>query len=227
MFRSDRLAALMEERGISQAALAREVGVSQTAIWKLVSGKGAAQGSKHIHKIARALGTSPEYLMDETDDAAPLEGVSEPRLGFKGAAFQPKPDTVDLQEFDLAYGLGSSFIHDMPVTGEARTFSRGWLRHFTESPFDKLFWARGIGDSMTPTIQDADVVLIDTAQRTPRIWDKLWAVEMGGMGMIKRLRPTKDASGMRLLSDAGQPEETAYDGEMNVIGRVVAIVRKV
>ncbi|MCB2051793.1 MAG: helix-turn-helix transcriptional regulator, partial [Novosphingobium sp.] len=79
----------------------------------------------------------------------------------------------------------------------------------------------------TPTIQDADVILIDTAQRTPRIWDKLWAMEMGGMGMIKRLRPTKDGQGIRLLSDGGLPEEIAFDGEMTIVGRVVAIVRKV
>lgn len=81
---------------------------------------------------------------------------------------------------------------------------------------------------MTPTIQDADVVLIDTHQRTPMIWDKLWAVEVGGLGAIKRLRPTRDGSGMRLLSsNPDVPEEVCYDEELSVIGRVVAIVRKV
>jgi phage repressor protein C with HTH and peptisase S24 domain len=80
---------------------------------------------------------------------------------------------------------------------------------------------------MMPTILDSDVVLIDTSQKTPRLWDQLWAVDMGGMGMIKRLRPTKDGTGMVLVSsNPDVPDETAYDGEMNIVGRVVAIMRK-
>jgi len=71
------------------------------------------------------------------------------------------------------------------------------------------------------------VVLIDGANRTPRQWDKIWAVEVGGLGAIKRLRPTKDGKGIRMLSDGGQPEEVCYDDELTVIGRVCAIVRKV
>lgn len=221
----NRLKELLKLKRMSQAEVANAIGVTQPTIGRLIDGTTKETGK--LLELAIHLETTPEYLVGWSDEIGPEARLNDRQQPFKGAAFKTKPDTVDLQEFDLAYGLGASFIHDVPVTGEARTFSRGWLRHFTESPFDKLFWARGIGDSMTPTIQDADVVLIDTAQRTPRIWDKLWAVEMGGMGMIKRLRPTKDANGMRLLSDAGQPEETAYDGEMNVIGRVVAIVRKV
>ena len=43
---------------------------------------------------------------------------------------------------------------------------------------------------------------------------------------IKALRPGKDGA-MRIISiNPDWPEEVAYDGEMNVIGRVVAIVRK-
>lgn len=56
----------MGERDLSQAALAREVGVSQQSIGRLVSGK--AVGSRHLHKIAKALKTTPAYLTGETDD---------------------------------------------------------------------------------------------------------------------------------------------------------------
>ncbi len=56
----------MAERGLSQSELARRVGVSQAAVYNLVSG--GAYGSKHIHRIARELGTTPAYLTGETDD---------------------------------------------------------------------------------------------------------------------------------------------------------------
>jgi phage repressor protein C with HTH and peptisase S24 domain len=80
---------------------------------------------------------------------------------------------------------------------------------------------------MMPAILDSDILLIDTTQQSPRMWDQFWAIEMHGLGMIKSLRPAKDG-GMRLVSvNPDFRDELAYDGEMNVIGRVVAIVRKV
>ncbi|MEJ2410017.1 MAG: helix-turn-helix transcriptional regulator [Novosphingobium sp.] len=66
MLSADRLRAQMALHGLSQAELARRVGISQQTIAHLVSGQ--AFGSKHIHQIARALGTTPAYLMRETDD---------------------------------------------------------------------------------------------------------------------------------------------------------------
>lgn len=64
----------MERRGLSQSELARRIGVSQQNIHRLVSGK--AYGSRHLHKIARELGTSPAYLAGEIDD--PEEGAPPP-----------------------------------------------------------------------------------------------------------------------------------------------------
>lgn len=66
MLIADRLRDLMVERGLSQSELARRVGVSQATIYKLVSGTG--YGSKHLHNIAKHLGTTPDYLEGVTDD---------------------------------------------------------------------------------------------------------------------------------------------------------------
>jgi transcriptional regulator with XRE-family HTH domain len=60
----------MRQRAVSQSELARQIGTSPTTVWKLLNEP--AQGSKHLHKIARVLGTSPEYLMDETSDSASI-----------------------------------------------------------------------------------------------------------------------------------------------------------
>jgi transcriptional regulator with XRE-family HTH domain len=61
-----RLRERMHAAGISQAELARRIRVSQQAIGKLAAG--GAYGSKHLHRIARELGTTPAYLTGETDD---------------------------------------------------------------------------------------------------------------------------------------------------------------
>lgn len=63
---AERLERLMADRALSQSELARRVGVSQQTIFKLV--RGESYGSRYIHRIARALETSPSYLEGETDD---------------------------------------------------------------------------------------------------------------------------------------------------------------
>ena len=62
----ERLSALLAQKSVRQSELARRVGVSQTAINKLTLG--LSYGSKHLHRIARELGTTPAYLTGETDD---------------------------------------------------------------------------------------------------------------------------------------------------------------
>lgn len=66
VFQSARLRDLLEKRGVSQSQLARRIGVTQQTISKLVTDD--RTGSKHIHKIARELLTTPAYLMGEIDD---------------------------------------------------------------------------------------------------------------------------------------------------------------
>lgn len=224
MLNGDRIKERLEAIGATQTALAKEIGVSAQAVSKMVLGE--TRDSPKLYQMARFLRTTPEYLTGESDDPGQVSQVADRQLAYRGPPAE-QSDTVELEQFDLSYGLGSTYIHDVPVTGVRRTFSRAWIRHFTDSPMEYLFFATGAGDSMIPTILDADVVLIDTFDRTPKFADKLWAVEVGGLGMIKRLRPTKDGRGMRLLSSAENvPEEVVYDDEMRVVGRIAGIFRK-
>ena len=79
---------------------------------------------------------------------------------------------------------------------------------------------------MESTIHESDIVLIDRRQDSPRIADLIWAFAFGEIGMIKRLRPMPDGS-VKILSDnPAVPPEVAHDGELHIIGRVVAVVKK-
>ena len=214
----DRIAERMAALGVSQSELARRIGVSQPAIGKLVNGQ--STNSRYLHLIARELGTTPQYLTGETDD--PNEG----------ALPLPTPDLiseqlglVEIKEIDLSYGMGACY-NDSPVTAKIRHLPASWLRIYTSSDPEKLFFARAIGDSMVPTLYDGDMVLIDTADLTIRFSDQIWAIAYGHTGMIKRLRPMPDGS-VKILSDNDRvPPEIAYDGEMHVVGRVAAVIRK-
>lgn len=204
---------------LSQSALARMIGVTQGAIAHLVSGRSTS--SVHLPKIAKALQTSMEYLTGETDD--PSEGyVPVPSAEVVAGEL----GLVPVREIDLKYGMGATDL-EVPVTTVVRHFSRDWIRQYTGAAPDHLYFAQGIGDSMTPTILDSDLLLIDASEQSLRLADKMWAIAHGSAGSIKRLRPMPDGS-VKIMSDnQSVRDEIAYDGELHVLGRVVAIIRKV
>lgn len=219
----EHLQAAMDRADINQSQLAERVGVKQPSIGRLLSGE--TKTTRALDLIAQALDTSPAYLKGETSDPIRHGGAADVRLPFRAAAPEPDPDMVQLHELDLAFGMGATYL-DLPVKAQTRSFSREWLRNFTSSPPKDLFFARGVGDSMMPTILDSDIVLIDRSQITPVMGDQIWAVAFGQVGMIKRLRPMPDGS-VKILSDnPSVPPEIACDGELHLLGRVVTIMRK-
>lgn len=216
MIDGNRLQFLMKEQGLSQQALAERVGVKQPTINRLVHGEQG--GTKFLHLIAAELGTTAHYLTGEIDEPYPEDGYRPPAKDI---------NSVEVQEIDLAYGMGGQYLDDIPVKANTVRFTRDWLRNFTDAKPDDLFFARGIGNSMMPTILDSDIVLIDRSQDSMRMNDQIWALSFGGMGMIKRLRSMPDGS-LRIMSDnASVREDRATDDEAHLIGRVVAVVRKI
>jgi transcriptional regulator with XRE-family HTH domain len=68
MIVGDRVRERMDALELTQAELARRVGLAQPSIYGLIHSNKV--GSKHLHKIARELNTTPAYLSGETDDPA-------------------------------------------------------------------------------------------------------------------------------------------------------------
>jgi len=215
------IAALRAHLGDNQSKFADRLEVPQSYVSKWEN-QGKEPATRSMARMAALAGVSVEQFMDEewsADDIGIIRQVPVDQSDDGG-------DEVDIQQWDVAYGMGGGTYLDLPVTGETHKFSRSWLRQFTHAPPNQIFLATGTGDSMMPTILDADIVIVDTSQREVRLADKIWAAAYGQTGIIKRLRPMPDGS-VKILSDnPNVPPETAYDGELSVVGRVVAIVRK-
>ncbi|WP_161626305.1 S24 family peptidase [Sphingobium baderi] len=203
---------LIEWSGETAAAIARNIGSANTTINRFKKGTAETRlGRQTLTKLKEAYPKFPGFV-DADSGERPNDGEDS--------------DDVDIQQWNVAYGMGGGTYLDIPVTGEMHKFSRSWLRQFTNAPPEKIFLATGTGDSMTPTILDSDIVLIDTSENQIRVGDKIWAVAYGETGLIKRLRRMADGS-VKMLSDNPVVDpETAYDGELTVVGRVVAVVRK-
>jgi len=198
------------------------IGTSQASIQRIESGD--TKHPRKIYSLAAALQTSVEYLLGEVDDPWP-DAVKDQRLPFRGYESGSNLGTVAVREIDLTFGMGSTYL-DVPITEVVHSFSRDWIRQYTRADPDKLFFAQGVGDSMFPTLLDSDILLIDTSQQNLNMSDKIWAIAYAECGMVKRLRPVP-GGGVSILSDnPSVPDTVAHDGEMHIIGRVVAVVRK-
>lgn len=219
MIDGNRVAERMRKVGLSQSALAREVGVSQQTIGKVVTGQSA--GSSHLHKIARALQTTAAYLTCEVDD--PSEDAFIPP---SAAEIAMQMGLMKIEEIDLAIGMGATYLDDQSVQTVERWIPEDWVRNFTDSPAAFLTVAKPVGDSMYPTINDRDIVLIDRSQRMIDRQDAIWALSYGGLGTIKRVRAMPDGTFKLMADNPHVREELAVDGEMFVIGRVAGVFRR-
>lgn len=204
------LQALARWADATPAALAKKAGVAVSTINRPYS-------STATTRLSRATIDKLRIAFPEFPGWAELDG--------EASAVAVDPDVVEIDEIDLRYGMGASFL-DVPAMPEKRVFSRAWLRGFTRSAPEQLFWAAGDGDSMEPTIRSGEVMLIDAAQKTMSMSEGIWAVAVGEVGMIKRLHvPGKGR--VQLISDNGRipPAEVAEE-EVHIIGRVIAVVRR-
>lgn len=215
-----------ERLGLSQKAFGELGGVSKNT--QLAYENGSSQFSiDYLTKLAShgldiGFVTTGRRFGDGDADSGQ---VGNPRAAYRADRLV-RAEMVDVAEIDLRFGLGGEYMDEVPVP-QMRSFSRDWLRQITTSPPEHLYWAKGQGNSMEPTISDGDILLIDRTQATPAFGDLYWAIAFGHVGMIKRLRPMPDGS-VKILSDnPSVPPETAVDEELHVFGRVVAVVKKV
>lgn len=205
---------LVEHTGLKPAGVAKAAGLAVTTINRPFNGSADTRLSQ----------TTLGKLRAEFPDFPGWHRANDNGLEFRHDQTE-NDTTVELDQIDLRYGMGGTFT-DGPVQVEKRAFSREWLRSVTSTPPRHLFWATGDGDSMEPTIRSGEIVLIDRSQETPRIDDAIWAVVDGEIGMIKRMRHHADGT-VELLSDNQlvPPRRTA-DDELHIIGRVIAVVRR-
>lgn len=192
------------ELGLSQADVAEKAGISTSTLGNYWNGKRSIPLAA-LRRVAEALSMSVDQLL--------------------GSEVTDQLDLVAIGEVDLAYGLGGTFT-DGPVEVQIHHFPRAWVESITRTPPSMLTFARGRGDSMQPTLQDGDMVLIDRAQRTVREQDAIWALTVGDIAMIKRVRVRGE--NVQILSDNDRvPPDHAHVEEVNVVGRVIFIGRKV
>jgi len=205
------------------------IGLSQRALGEL------ANVSKNTQLAYETASSSIplDYLLKLADHGVDVQYVvtGHRSSDFDGSWRPARPpddaDDVEIDNIDLSYGMGGTFLDVGDADVEKVKFSRRWLRRFTHAPPEDLGSTEGIGDSMEPVIYDRDIVIFDRSARLEdHLSDKMWVFAYGHIGMIKRLRPMPDGTVKIMSANRTYPDEIATGDELHIIGRVVATVRR-
>lgn len=184
MTQADRLNLLLAQKNLTHADLALAIGVSRQAVQKWASGRSAPKGT-NLAKICQFFDVTTEWMTRGEDH---LQQVLKVESVGSYHEDDPTPDGyVAIPEYRITFGAGS----DEPPTIEEEQNSRKAL--YRQDFFD----AHGVkaenckrykvhGDSMQPTLNDGDTVLV--VENPERIVDgDVYVFSVRNEMMIKRL----------------------------------------
>jgi phage repressor protein C with HTH and peptisase S24 domain len=215
-----RIPDVRKELGVSQGELSRRLGISLSMLGKLERNE-RTMTFPWLEKIADALSVEPNDLLVAGDARVTRSDLVPVRSNVE------QDGSIALKAVDLTYSMGSgSVIDDYPEEGVYQ-IDPGLLRSITRSPPERLFVARGSGDSMFPTLINNDTVIIDTGQRRLTMQDRIWAISLHGAGGIKRLRTIGKSRILVVSDNPAVPDQEADAEDVFIAGRVIWIGRAV
>jgi phage repressor protein C with HTH and peptisase S24 domain len=224
--------ALREARGWKRPELARRMDTTPQQVERLEKGQ-RKLSQDWIDRAAKAFGVAPADIISPGVDVS--AAVMQPGPRDRSAQSDHLPTrsahqddgAVEVRQVDLAYAMGpGTHVDDFPDEIPVK-FDPHFLRALTRAAPERLFVARGDGDSMSPTLINDDMVMIDTTQKMLNMQDRIWAVSVYGAGMIKRLRATGEGKVMVLSDNPTVPEQEVSAEDLHIVGRVIWVGRRI
>jgi phage repressor protein C with HTH and peptisase S24 domain len=170
-----------------------------------------------------ALGTGPMELVDRgqtTDDSGGMRELAPDFSDFR-ADLAPRFTQLPRYDVEASAGAGAA-VHSEQIV-DFLAFDTDWLKRVMRVDPKRLALITALGDSMTPTIRDGDLLLLDLS--VDRVRDNaIYALRIGDALVVKRVQRRLDG-GMRIISDnqVYPPDEVSSRDatELQIVGRVV------
>lgn len=216
---ANNIASFRAAKGWSRPELARQMATSAQQIERLEKGQRKLT-QEWIDRAAEAFGVAPEAIITELAVLSDGEFVEAPdrtptRSASRGDA------TVGIIALDLSLSMGPGTLIEEFVEAEPVKMDLGLLRSITRTAPDRLRFVRGIGDSMEPTLRQADQVLIDISDRAlSRINGIYWVDHLGTHG-IKRLRAAGKEQIMIMSDNPIVGDYVAEAEDVRIEGRAI------
>jgi len=207
---------LLTERGIDYARISQVIGRNPAYIQQYIKrGSPRRLGEQDRARIAAYLGVSEAML------GGPVQRVATPaRMRGPGMILVPK------LAIGASAGAGAS-VDGEAVEGEV-AFDPKWLRDLGADP-RALSIIRVEGDSMAPTLDDGDDILVDGGDAAARLRDGIYVLRMDDVLMVKRVARAPGQGRISVISD--NPHYRSWDdlpmASVQLVGRVVWTGRRV
>ena len=201
---------LCAERGEDFAGLSRMLGRNPAYIQQYVRrGVPKRLGEEERRKLARYFSISESLLGGPAEEQGIAGLVSVVRTPVRASA---GPGAIPYEE------TGKPYL----------AFDEAWLKALTASPAARLSIIRVEGDSMAPTLNSGDDILVDLGDCTERLRDGIYVLRADDALVVKRL--ALHPVGRRVTVQSDNPAYPDWPDcgidEINCIGRVIWTGRK-
>ena len=225
--RRENMAALAKEVG-GVAALAEKLERTEAQISQwihgslLPSGKRRGMRSETARFIEQRTGKPPGWL--DTDHSVVPGNESEPYVIDSSSRRYDETNAIPVPVLANAasMGVGSELLSEDVVAGTLLLTKSFVLYRVQPSSPSALRFLHAYGDSMSPTLNSGDIVLVDTGITAIDI-DGVYVLEAHGRLFIKRVRQRLDGSYEISSDNPAHKTVDVLDGshEVRVIGRVL------
>jgi phage repressor protein C with HTH and peptisase S24 domain len=203
---------LCAERGEDFAGLSRMLGRNAAYIQQYVRrGVPRRLREEERGKLARYFGISETLLGAPESDAPPAEGL------------------VSVKRHPVMVSAGPGAIVNEEFGKPYFAFDERWLKGLTPSAASNLSIVRVEGDSMAPTLNAGDDILVDLGDALDRIRDGIYVLRIDDALVVKRVALNPIGRTVTVQSDnAAYPDwpDCTLD-DINCIGRVIWSGRRI
>ncbi|TXG83001.1 MAG: helix-turn-helix transcriptional regulator [Sphingomonadales bacterium] len=205
-------------------------------------------GNEDYASVSRLLGRNPTYVQQFIKRGVPrrlsesdrrilarhfnvserdLGGPDGPQVRSNATDVRDSEDFMLIPYYDVrASAGGGSLQTGIEAPDSALAFQARWVRSIASGGIESLAVIRVEGDSMFPTLNDGDHILLDTADR--RVRDGIYVLRTDDSLHVKRLAIHPATGRLTIQSDnpayPSWPDCPAHSVE--VIGRVVWVGRR-
>lgn len=196
--------------------------------------------------LSRLLNRNPAYIqqfikrgtprkLDEEDrrTLARYFGVPEETLGGKttnsnAVKSPPLPTVVTIPRLSLEASAGPGALIEYEQPTGAIAFDAKWLRQLGAQP-NRASIIRVKGDSMSPTLNDGDEIMVNHDDDRSHLRDGIYALSIDGALLVKRISMGVRSNRFSILSDnPSYPDWIDFDAQqIEAAGRVIWTGRRV
>jgi len=201
-----------------------------------------AERGEDFAGLSRMLGRNPAYIQqfvrrgvprrlgeDERRKLARYFGIAEALLGGPAGEVTPTASLVSVKRHPVTVSAGPGAIVTEELGKPYFAFDERWLKALTPSSAANLSIVRVEGDSMAPTLNAGDDILVDLGDAGDRLRDGIYVLRIDEAVVVKRI--ALNPVGRRITVQSDNPAYPDWPdcgpNDIKPIGRVIWSGRRI